>query len=1029
MNNRGGTYLKRKLSAKNWHSSYTQRAIMDDPSSTQSFPNLHHHRHRPSFHQSSQPNLDPQEPYGSRGEDSTNSFPTSSTSSGERRESGGGDRGFPNTSGSCLDGDANLGGHLDGESGIGSHFSDTWYGGSKKEEAWEDGENSESAADNFYRRGDCYSNANDVFYTVNCGSEEGVKRKLRVNYNNYTHVGGEAKGDTVYNREANVGHFTKQTTSYARTATGSFSDSSVDYSRVSDTYLGREEDYGSSCGSGEDQLQPAEVEGPWLSASPSSQTGEGRWRGTADAIGFASGCLPQRSPIGVSGVAYTQKLDSFSEAFLSQRKRRFPMIPGGDYPGQFWEFGVGRGESPGLVNSRHSCAFDSDSYLPPSSSSPPTHPSLLSFPSPPASSHIMSSVLSPPPTPLPPPSHSPSKMDSPVAFGGTGHSVSQGGEPLGALQFFTSHLQSLPSVHSSGMIWKFPPLTHSFPQSAGDPGIIEGNLRPSHGTDYGNITASHVQSPEAAFLSSTSHPSSLHPSRALCPSSTPSLHPSLHPSFHLPSRPTHFSSQHYEAAEKIAPYIVTQNVKNEQTNLNQSQLQQQATPIFTGTPFPSILHSSRGEKRGLYTPQPLLNPVRRGTGLYSSISSLNHREEETTCGAEEEECVVLPYVNVGDDFQAELPPCFVDVDGSRVWSPEEDSPREQLLWKPWDKLEEATNLQDQVELLLSMCSSSCIPGGGSNTELTLHCLHYCQGNAMATLDMLLFSQPSPTGDYHYSGSDCWTDSEKSLFSATLGTSGKDFSLIQKMVKTKTACQCVEFYYLSKKLQDKQKKQREEENREALMEQQKNMAPICQPVDRQFGLEAAVPVPSLASFFPCKLCGKMFYKIKSRNAHMKIHRQPQEDWTDRRLQHQLLTQRLALSRPTNLMPSPGSNLLLPLAATLTFPSSGLAGSHNANADNVLNLVTNSNSITPSNGRVLDPSAVVTYSNIAATNSRVITNIDGGDSNQREPTTVLPLHQSWGSYGHGPDPTIFYCNTEEKDTVGAGTVGGKEPINWQ
>lgn len=35
-----------------------------------------------------------------------------------------------------------------------------------------------------------------------------------------------------------------------------------------------------------------------------------------------------------------------------------------------------------------------------------------------------------------------------------------------------------------------------------------------------------------------------------------------------------------------------------------------------------------------------------------------------------------------------------------------------------------------VEKLLSMCSSSCLPGGGSNTELALHCLHYCHGNTM-----------------------------------------------------------------------------------------------------------------------------------------------------------------------------------------------------------------------------------------------------------------------------------------------------------
>lgn len=35
-------------------------------------------------------------------------------------------------------------------------------------------------------------------------------------------------------------------------------------------------------------------------------------------------------------------------------------------------------------------------------------------------------------------------------------------------------------------------------------------------------------------------------------------------------------------------------------------------------------------------------------------------------------------------------------------------------------------------------------------------------------------------------------------------------------------QCVEFFYLSKKLQDKQKKQKEEENRDGEMQQQKNV---------------------------------------------------------------------------------------------------------------------------------------------------------------------------------------------------------------
>uniref|UniRef100_UPI0037E98888 uncharacterized protein n=1 Tax=Semicossyphus pulcher TaxID=241346 RepID=UPI0037E98888 len=974
MNSRGRTCVKWKLSAKDCHS---QQAKMDDLSSTKSFHNLHHHRRHQSIHLAlpslqspevgypfSQPDLDPLEQYGSRGEESTTS------SSGGKSAC---NRGLINSS--ALDGDAKLIGHFDGEGSLGSHFAETLYSVSKKEEVWEDGESCESAADDLYGKGDCYSHANNVFYNMNCSSEERVRRKLGANYNNYGHVSYEGKSETVHNRDANISHFFKQTTSYNKSASGSFSDSSVDFcrtdSRVSENYLGREEDYGSSCGSGEDQLQPAEVEGPWLSVSPSSQTGEGRWSGTADTHTLTSGCPPQRSPIGLSSGMYTQKLDSFSEAFLSQRKIRFPMIPSGESSRQIREFGERRGE-------RQSCAFDSDSYLPPSSSSSPAHSSLLSFPSPPTSSHLMSSVLSPPPTPLPPSSHSPSKMDSPI--GGTGHSVSQGAESLGGLQFFAPHLQPFQSVHSSGVIWKFPQLSHCFQQSSGDPSNMEGPLRASHGRDYGNTTALHniPRSPESSFQTSSSVRSSPHPVRALCPTSAASLHSSPH----VPLHPSNLSSQRYEGAEKATLHAVTQKVKNGPASLNQ--LQEKASPIYTGTLFPSILHSNRSQKRGRYTPRPLLNPVRRGTGLYSCLSSLHHREE-TACGGDEEECGVLPYVNVSQDFQAELPPCCVDGKGSEVGSPEEELTREKLLWKPWGKLEEDTDSQVQVEKLLSMCSSSCVPGGGSNTELALHCLHSCQGDMMVVI-------------------------------------------CGQTVRTKTVSQCVEFYYLSKKLQDKQKKQKEEESRDVEMEQQKSITPICQPVDRQFGVEEAVPVPSLASFFPCKLCGKMFYKIKSRNAHMKIHRQPQEDWSDRRLQHQILTQRQALGLPNNLMATPGSNLLQPQAPALTFSSSGLHGNSN-NADNVLNSVANSHGITPSNASVLNPSTVVTYSNIAASNSHVITNIDGADSNQREPTSYIPFHQSWGSFGHSQNPATFYCSAEAKEDVGAGTLEGKEPINWQ
>lgn len=169
-----------------------------------------------------------------------------------------------------------------------------------------------------------------------------------------------------------------------------------------------------------------------------------------------------------------------------------------------------------------------------------------------------------------------------------------------------------------------------------------------------------------------------------------------------------------------------------------------------------------------------------------------------------------------------------------------------------------------------------------------------------------------------------------------------------------------------------------------------------------------------------VCPRMFYKIKSRNAHMKIHRQPQEDWADRRLQHQLLTQRLALSHSANILPSSGSNLLSTQTPVHTFPSPG-----SSSMDNVHNTVTNSNPITPSNANDLDPA--LSYGSTAPQNSHAIHNID--NSIPKEPGTALSFPQSWGSFVHHVDQTTFYCQPEGKEDVGAGTVGGKEQVNWQ
>ncbi|KFV03038.1 hypothetical protein N339_12376, partial [Pterocles gutturalis] len=61
-----------------------------------------------------------------------------------------------------------------------------------------------------------------------------------------------------------------------------------------------------------------------------------------------------------------------------------------------------------------------------------------------------------------------------------------------------------------------------------------------------------------------------------------------------------------------------------------------------------------------------------------------------------------------------------------------------------------------VTELLNMACSSVMPGGGTNLELALHCLHEARGNVLEALEMLLFGRPEkseshPLANYRYAG--------------------------------------------------------------------------------------------------------------------------------------------------------------------------------------------------------------------------------------------------------------------------------------
>ncbi|XP_075060283.1 transcriptional-regulating factor 1 isoform X2 [Mixophyes fleayi] len=395
-----------------------------------------------------------------------------------------------------------------------------------------------------------------------------------------------------------------------------------------------------------------------------------------------------------------------------------------------------------------------------------------------------------------------------------------------------------------------------------------------------------------------------------------------------------------------------------------------------------------------YTPPPMLSPVRQGSGLFSSVITAAHNAHlpltpltptprvllcrpnsidgtSATPGPGEHTVDVEPRINIGPRFQAQIPDLH---DRSSL---RKKGHKATLVWKPWPALETEES-QQKVEVFLSMSCSSVLPGGGTNLEYALHSLFEANGDMMIALDMLLLKKTPrlkshPLANYHYAGSDYWTSTEKKSFNKALNTCNKDFFHVQKMIKTKTLSQCVEYYYTWKKILHMGRRQRtrlvelneddttsiddafEDENLEDRKyerdrEQVQESPELLHPAERDQSVSAHLAPPAgsfvcemgncgaifcskqalngharihggtsapskvfpaagtgrqkssaqsgycsvksspahsttsgetdAASIFPCKVCGKVFYKIKSRNAHMKTHRQQEEQQRQR-----------------------------------------------------------------------------------------------------------------------------------------------------
>ncbi|XP_062341636.1 zinc finger protein 541 isoform X2 [Osmerus eperlanus] len=308
-----------------------------------------------------------------------------------------------------------------------------------------------------------------------------------------------------------------------------------------------------------------------------------------------------------------------------------------------------------------------------------------------------------------------------------------------------------------------------------------------------------------------------------------------------------------------------------------------------------------------YTPPPMLSPLRPGTGLYfSTLPPLHPCPPPSTYTAtldgvdgislEMDDTVVSikPRINVGQRFQAEIPPT------RNVLLMLYDEHPAQLVWAPWGDTSTNTDTQKRVEELLDLCCSSVLPGGGTNTELALHCLHEVQGDILAALDLLLMrgdyrSSTHPLSDYHYAGSDHWTPLEKRLFCKALLTHEKDFQLIHSELQTKSVSQCVEYYYGMKKIKkfkprssnrgsDKKEGAETESSPEHTEDnplgRRGSRRRLLRPDYRAMGLLEENSASGGALEYTCRECGRVFDRVKSRSAHMKSHRKSERQWLSR-----------------------------------------------------------------------------------------------------------------------------------------------------
>ncbi|XP_030854694.1 uncharacterized protein LOC100889942 isoform X2 [Strongylocentrotus purpuratus] len=229
-----------------------------------------------------------------------------------------------------------------------------------------------------------------------------------------------------------------------------------------------------------------------------------------------------------------------------------------------------------------------------------------------------------------------------------------------------------------------------------------------------------------------------------------------------------------------------------------------------------------------YTPPPMLSPIRSGSGLYFSVGSSSmpasasaaaavtpksafppstpsmlqmHRRGSISASTEESDFAFPsePHINVGGDYQAAVPELVKN----------KEEVLEAADWREgklvWDPAIEKGYSEGELTSFLKLATTPGLPAGARNIEYAHHCLYRAKGDIEMALLMLLNGNAMVPdefvhmADYKYDFSHEWTVAERKLYRDMYKTKGKDFHEIAKGIPSKTVRDCVEYYYLWKKL--------------------------------------------------------------------------------------------------------------------------------------------------------------------------------------------------------------------------------------